>query len=69
MILADIDGHDYSIVTDWVAIMKKHRVLAGRLEFLANTQGKDQAGTALKISAPRIAESATISSSFREKTR
>ena len=41
MILADLDENDSDIVTDWAAVMKKHRVLAGRLQSMASNQGKE----------------------------
>ncbi|CAF9926312.1 MAG: hypothetical protein GOMPHAMPRED_004105 [Gomphillus americanus] len=41
MILANLDEDGSDIMTDWVAVMKKHRVLAGRLQSMANNQGKE----------------------------
>ena len=41
LILADLDEIDPDITTDWIAVMKKHRALAGRLESMANSQVKE----------------------------
>lgn len=61
MILAELDEIDPDITTDWIAVMKKHRALAGRLESMASGQVKESTIPGRNGSVPGKSETSSKS--------